>query len=219
MIEQRSADWYTERLGMLTASRFKDVMAFSTKDKKTPLAARGNYMAEKVVELLTGCPVVTPTVPAMQHGIDCEPLARSDYEMVTGEIVDPAPFLVHPKFEYIGCSPDGLIGDEGLIEIKCPFSMAVHLETVRAKQMPEEHTHQVQGQLWITGRKWCDFVSYDPRFPEPHRRFIQRIERDQKYIDRLEEACMSLWAEIQQALKELGGNRSEYTPVSPVAAA
>jgi putative phage-type endonuclease len=219
MTEQRTQGWHDERLGLLTASRAKDIMAFSTKDKKTPLAARQNYLAEKVVELLTGMPVVTPTVPAMQHGIDCEPLARSDYEMVTGEIVDQAPFVVHPSVPYVGCSPDGLVGDDGLIEIKCPFSMAVHLETVRAKQMPEEHTPQIQFQLWVTDRKWCDFVSYDPRFPEPHRRFIQRIERDPKYIERLAEASASLWVEIQQALNDLGGNRSEYPPVSPVAAA
>jgi putative phage-type endonuclease len=205
VIDQRSADWHAQRAGKVTASRMGDVLAKSKKDGK-PLQARRDYVTEKVVEILTGCVISTGTVPAMQHGIDCEPLARAAYEIKTGCLVDPAEFYTHPDLPYVGASPDGLIGTAGLLEIKCPFNMTVQLDTL-TDGMPAEHMAQIQTQLWVTGRKWADFVSYDPRYPEHLRLYVQRIEANAKFHAILHEECEALWAEVHEKLQTLGGDR------------
>lgn len=201
MTEQRTPEWHAERAGKITASRMGDVLAKSKKDGK-PLKARTDYVTEKVVEILTGCVISTGTVPAMQHGIDCEPLARAAYEMKTGRLVDPAGFYTHPDLPYVGASPDGLVGTDGLIEIKCPFNMTVHLDTL-TDGMPAEHMAQIQTQLWVTGRKWADFVSYDPRYPEHLRLYIQRIEANPALHALLHSECVEMWGEIQTKLESL----------------
>lgn len=193
-MEQRSNEWFKERWGRATASRFADIMAVGRNGQ--PLATRKNYLSELVIERLTEPPEEDTGFKsaAMEWGIEYEPVALLAYELETGNQVSNAFFEKHPKLE-AGASPDGYVGDDGLIEIKCPNS-ATHLETLKTKQIPSQYYPQVQGQLWITGRKWCDFVSYDPRYPANAQLFITRVERDEDYIKRLH-------LEVQEFLKEV----------------
>lgn len=182
-MEQRSEEWFKARLGKATGSRFNDVM--TTLRSGGEAAARKNYRAELVAERLTGVRNEMWTSPAMQWGIDNEPLARLAYELETGNEVEDAPFVPHPEME-AGVSPDGYIGKDGLIEIKCP-NTATHIETLKKSEVPRQYIAQVQGQLWITGRKWCDFVSFDPRLPENAQMIVVRVESDPVYQAELED--------------------------------
>jgi putative phage-type endonuclease len=202
MIEQGSSEWLAQRAGHATASRFKDVLA---KIKTGEAATRRNYRVQLVTERLTGQPCETYTNAAMQWGTDQEPAARSAYEAHTGDLVEQAVFILHPGMAWAGASPDGLIGDDGGIEIKCPYQSTVHVETLQGG-MPSEHMPQVQGVMWITGRQWVDFVSYDPRMPEHLQLYVQRIARDEKYIAELEKAVVAFLGEVsvmhQQLMKK-----------------
>lgn len=191
--EQRSVEWLYERVGKVTASRFKDVMA----KLKTgaPAKAREDYVWEIVVERLTGKPSEHYASAAMQHGIDNESLARATYEARTGALVTQAGFVHHPEIEGVGGSPDGLVDADGGMEAKCPFNSAIHLRTI-LDGMPDEHVAQVQGLMWVNRRQWWDFVSFDPRLPKPFDIYVQRIPRDDAYIARLE-------AEIRGFLKDV----------------
>ena len=179
---QRDDDWYAARCGKATASRFKDAIA--TLKNGQPAQAAKDYLMELVVERLTGEPVTRYVTAAMQWGTDNEDAARAAYERHTGIEVEETGFVAHDTL-LAGCSPDGLVDWDGLIEIKCPFSSAVHIETL-LNGMPADHMAQVQGQMWITGRQWCDFVSYDPRMPEPLQLHVQRISRVPAYVADLE---------------------------------
>ena len=160
-------------------------------------------MAQLVCERLTGAPSETYSNAAMVHGTETEPEARAAYEFYQGVTVQEVAFVHHPKIEQAGCSPDGLIGDDGLLEIKCPQS-ATHLETLLGQAVPGKYEAQMQFQMACTGRKYCDFVSYDPRMPENMRLFIQRVARDEKRINELE-------TEIGSFLLELAGKLSQLT--------
>lgn len=178
---QRTPEWFQARLGKATASRFKDVLATI---KSGEAAARRNYRAELVVERMTGKPTEGYTNAAMQWGIDNEPYARETYEILVGEPVFECGFIEHGRL-MAGASPDGLVGDDGLVEIKCPTT-ANHIDILLAKKMPEEYKAQVQGQMWIAERQWCDFVSYDPRMPVDLQMVRYRVQRDDAYIQTLE---------------------------------
>lgn len=191
-IEQRSQEWFAARLGIATASRFSAVLA---KIKTGEAAERRNYRAQLVVERLTGKQVETYQNSAMQHGTEQEPFARMAFAAKTGAIVDEVGFLRHAVIE-AGCSPDGLIDDCGMLEIKCPFQTAVHIDTLK-NGMPKEHIPQVQGQMWIAGREWVDFVSFDPRMPEKLQLFVQRIMRDEEYIANLSKEVAALMEEVR----------------------
>lgn len=182
-MEQRSPEWYAARLGKATASRFNDIMS---KIKTGEAAARKNYRAELVAERLSGIPSNGYTSTPMQWGIDNEPLAKLAYELHTGNEVLEATFVEHKELE-AGASPDGYIGEDGLIEIKCP-NTGTHIETLKSGKLPSQYLAQVQGQLWITGKDWCDFVSFDPRLPENAQMLIMRVERDATYIGELKDA-------------------------------
>lgn len=194
-MEQNTTEWLQARAGKITASRMCDVLAFGKRDGK-PLKARQDYIGDIVAELLTGEPKEQVKARPLDWGHDVEAAARAAYEAETGEIVQQVGFMVHPLLPYIGCSPDGLIGGDGQTQIKCPNNPAVHIATLR-DGMPEEHVAQVQGEMFVTGRAWSDFVSFDPRMPEHLRLYRQRIHRDEKYIEQLAAACESLWAEVQ----------------------
>lgn len=176
-MEQRSDEWFAARLGKATASNFRKILATV---KSGEAADRRNYRAQLVIERLTGQRQDGFSNAAMQWGTEQEPFARIAYMAERGVDVPEVGFIAHEKL-LAGCSPDGVIEETGLVEIKCPVS-ATHIETLKAQQMPIEHIPQVQGQLWITGREWCDFISYDPRMPEKLQMFIQRIQRDEQYI-------------------------------------
>jgi predicted phage-related endonuclease len=179
IVEQRSDEWRIARAGKLTASRFSDVVDITKAGK--PTAARGKYMREIVFERISQAPRHEVGGHALRWGSDVESFAREAFELETGLIVLPGQFVTHPEHPFIGCSPDGLIGSDGGYESKCPMDEAVHINTWLCG-MPDEHKPQVQGCMFVTGRKWWEFVSYDPRVAERFRLYHQRIERDDAYI-------------------------------------
>jgi hypothetical protein len=200
-MEQNTLEWREARAGKITASRMCDVLAFGKRDGK-PLKARQDYIGDIVAEMLTGEPKEQVKARPLDWGHDVEAAARVAYEAETGEIVQQVGFFIHPLLPYVGCSPDGMIGADGQTQIKCPNNPAVHIATLR-DGMPEEHIPQVQAEMFVTGRSWSDFVSFDPRMPEHLRLYRQRIHRDDKYIEQLAEACASLWAEVQTYINYL----------------
>lgn len=200
MIEQGTDEWFAQRLGKVTASRIKDVMA---KTKSGPAATRKNYMMELLCQRLTGTREESFTNGAMQRGIELEPLARAAYEIRTGEIVQESGFVVHKKYDGTGASPDGLVGDDGLIEIKCP-NTAQHIACIQSGKYDDKYFWQMQHQMECTGRKWCDFVSFDDRLPEPLQIVVVRLERD-------EQAISEMMDEILMFLGELAALESEMT--------
>ena len=202
-MEQRTDEWYAARLGRATASNFGKVLA---KIKAGEAADRRNYRAQLVIERLTGNRQEGYSNAAMQWGTEQEPFARIAYMADRGVDVQEVGFIQHATL-MAGCSPDGLIASDGLIEIKCPVS-ATHIETLKTQHMPLEHMPQVQGQMWIAGREWCDFVSYDPRMPEKLQMFVQRIPRDDQYIK-------ALAFEIERFLEEV---TAEVTALQKIAA-
>ena len=189
-MEQRSEEWFQARLGKVTASRVADVLA---KIKSGESASRRNYKIQLVSERLTGERQETYINQAMQDGIDREQFARDRYVQQFGE-VEKVGFVKHPTLE-AGASPDGMVGDDGIIEIKCPMG-STHTETLMTQDIPSKYVPQVQFQLLVTGRKWCEFVSYNPMFPEHLQVFVKRIEADPVYQKELE-------LEVKQFLEEV----------------
>lgn len=180
--EQGSVEWLMERVGYCTASRFKDVLDFIKTGK--PGAKRTAYHWELVIERITGRPVDHFTSVAMEYGIANEEMARMAYESYTGNMVTETGFRKHPEIAFVGGSPDGLVDDDGGIEIKSPYNAQHHLQCFLTG-IPEEHIAQCQGLMWIHGRQWWDFVSHCGKMPAPLDCYIQRIERDDEYITNL----------------------------------
>jgi hypothetical protein len=201
LIAQNTPEWRAARAGKITASRMGDVLAFGVRDGK-PLKARKDYIGDIVAEILTGEPREQVKARALDWGHDVEAAARVAYEAETGLVVDESPFVIHPTLDYIGCSPDGLVAADGMTQIKCPANPTVHIDTLEGG-MPDEHRAQVQAEMFVTGRAWSDFVSFDPRMPANLRLYVQRIDRDDKYIAELASACESLWAEVQRRISYL----------------
>ena len=185
---QRTADWHAERAGKWTGSKFVDVLA---RNKKTgePLKCYYDLIWQVVTERITGQATEGAQGFALQWGTDVEPYAREAYELETGEIVTESGFIKHPVFWFAGCSPDGLVGADGGIEMKCPKSSVIHLERF-ISGVPEEYIPQIQGCMWVTGRAWWDFVSYDPRQKEKFRILKIRVNRDEEFIRKLEAAVL-----------------------------
>lgn len=191
-VEQHSVEWINARLGRVTASRIADVTA---KTRSGWAASRTNYMAELLSERLTGVPRDTFTNAAMQWGTDMEPQARRMYEFMEGVEVRQVGFAVHPVIEMAGASPDGLVGDDGLVEIKCP-NTATHIDTLLGSAIDGKYVKQMQWQMACAGRLWCDFVSFDPRLPERMQIYIQRVEADPVMIIDLEKKVREFLAEL-----------------------
>lgn len=197
-MEQRTKEWFSARLGKVTASRVADVLA---KIKSGESASRKNYKMELVVQRLTNKQGESFTNAAMEWGTEQEPFARMAYEAHTGTFVKEEGFVDHPTIEGFGCSPDGIVG-EGLIEIKCP-NTANHIETVLENKVPSKYIPQMQCQMACTGAKWCDFVSFDPRVPEDLQLFVVRVERDQEYIDAMEVEVKQFLSEVLDLFNQL----------------
>ena len=200
-MEQRTQEWYSARLGRVTASGVCNVLAKLKTGKEAQ--PRADYRMQLVAERLTGLPADKYQTPAMAWGVENEADARFMYEERTGNMVVQVGFIDHPTVDFSGASPDGLVGDDGLIEIKCP-STRIHIETLLAKACPEKHIHQIQWQMACTGRHWCDFVSFDPRMPEGLEMFVCCVKRDDEYIAMLETEITAFLAEIQQIIEKLG---------------
>jgi len=192
MIEQGTAEWHELRRGKVTASRVADILS---KTKTGASASRQNYLIELALQRTTKTIEPSYTNAAMEWGTATEPQARVAYEINTNNFVDQVPFIDHPKIQGFGCSPDGLVGKDGLLEIKCPNS-ATHWEYFKAKEPPKKYFIQMQAQMSVTGAKWCDFVSFDPRMPERSQLLIVKIPRDAEFILYME-------AEIKQFLEEV----------------
>jgi putative phage-type endonuclease len=201
MTDQRTPEWFAQRLGKVTASRIADVVA---KTKTGYSASRENYMAQLVVERITNQPTESYTNAAMQWGTDQEPFARAAYETARNVMVDEVGFIPHPTIPMAGASPDGLVGEDGCIEIKCPNTSQM-IEALLTQSVPHKYLVQMQWQMACLGpeRTWADYVVFDPRMPEKARLFVKRVERDQKLIDELEAEVIKFLAEVDEKVSKL----------------
>lgn len=204
-VVQGSPEWLAMRLGKVTASRVADVIA---KTKSGPSASRAKYASELIVERLTGSSPERFSSAAMAWGTEMEPEARRAYEFFRDADVSQVAFVVHPTIADAGASPDGLVNDDGLLEIKCPETHT-HIETLINQSVPTKYVTQMMWQMACTGRKWCDFVSYDPRMSESMRFFCQRVERDEATIAELEREVIVFLNEVRERVDTL---RRLYEP-------
>lgn len=198
---QESAAWMAQRAGKFTASRADRLMA-KLRDGK-PAASRGELLALLAIERLTGECVPTYTNGAMQRGVELEAEARDAYAFTRLAVVEEVGFVACPVSPNTGCSPDGLVGDDGLLEIKCPSNPAKHLEALRNGEHARDYRWQLQHQLMVTDRYWVDAVSYDPRYPEGLQLAITRVFRDGQAIAGLRIAIERADAEVEAILSEL----------------
>lgn len=190
-MEQGSPEWLALRCGKITGSRFKDVMALH-KRNGTPNKPRLDLIETLRAELATGVPEYAEANEYMAHGTAMEPLARAAYEFLADcRCVVPA-FIQHPTLPYIGFSPDGLVGEDGVIEIKSPALEPRHMRTVESQRVPDDYWWQVQGSLWVSGRQWCDFISYFPAISVE----VVRTYRNESDIERLAAECAAVWAQV-----------------------
>lgn len=207
MTDQRTDEWYAQRLGRVTASRIADATA---RTKSGWGASRENYMSELIVERLTGQPYESYTNAAMQRGLELEPEARVAYEFYADCVVEQTGFVPHPSIVMSGASPDGLIGGDGLCEIKCP-NTGTHIETLLSSLIDRKYLVQMQWQMACTGRAWCDFVSYDPRMPEQMRLFVKRVLRDDILIAGLTKDVSEFLAELDGKIAALRARYNQST--------
>lgn len=203
-MKQGTPEWFSARLGRVTASRIADIIA---KTKSGPSASRQAYAVQLALERITGQREDGYTSAAMQRGTELEAEARAAYETERGVLVREVGFVDHPSIAMAGASPDGMVGSDGLLEIKCPDSKQ-HLEYLRLQTVPARYKPQVQWQLACTGRAWCDFASYDPRFPEGLQLHVVRVPRDAEYIAELETEVTKFLAEVAQMVSEIEGMRA-----------
>ena len=200
MIAQGTPEWFAQRLGHVTASRMSDVLA---KGKAGEAATRQKYRMQIIAERVSGCVAESFTSAAMEWGTEQEKFARIRYEADTGYFVDEAEFYTHPTIKWLGASPDGLLNDTGgLLEIKCPNTQT-HLGYMLDKKAPAAYINQMQTQMWVTGRAWCDFVSFDPRVPERLQLFIVRLDRDDALIERMEVEVHKFLSEVEESINVL----------------
>lgn len=192
--EQGSDEWFAARLGKVTASCFSDVL-----NKKT---GRGTYMIKLAAERLTGLSQDGYSNAVMERGKEIEPEAREYYAETRGQIISQIGFA--ELSEDVGASPDGLVGDDGQVEIKCPNS-TTHISYILKNKMPTKYIPQVQGQLWVTGRQWCDFISYDPRL-DKRPFWLIRVKRDEDYIKTLEAATNVFIEELKELIAKVGSD-------------
>jgi putative phage-type endonuclease len=197
MIQQGSPEWFQQRYGNASASRIADIIA---KTKSGPSASRENYLTQLVLERF-GIFEDSFASEAMNHGTECEPFARAEYELKNRVFVEEVGYILHPTIAKSGASPDGVVGD-GLIEIKCPITKT-HFEYLLADKVPSKYKPQMAWQMACTGAKWCDFVSYDNRAPEGLHYFQIRYMRDNEYISELESEVTKFLNEVQERFELL----------------
>lgn len=200
-ITQGTPEWLQMRVGCVTASRVADVIA-KPKRSTGELACRANYRAEIICECLTGRSADHYVTPAMEFGIENEPVARAAYEMARDLEVADGGFFLHDAISRFAASPDGLIGSDGLVEIKCPTT-TTHIDYVINGVVPEAYQPQMLAQMACTGRQWCDFVSFDPRLPKKLQLFVRRFPRDDERIAAMEEEVLKFLEEVIETIKLL----------------
>ena len=193
-MEQGSPEWFAARLGKVTGSRIGDVLSTGV--------GRDNYMAQLIVERLTGQPIEMYSNSAMQWGTDTEPYARAAYEIKKGVLVDEVGSIPHPSIPMAAASPDGLVGDDGLVEIKCP-NTSTHIDTLLGAKIKTGYLYQMQFQMVCTGRKWCDFVSFDPRMEESLQLHIRHVPVDPTTVTKIENGVRKFLEELDDKIKKL----------------
>ena len=198
-MEQRSEEWFAARCGKVTASRVADIIA---RTKTGPSASRENYLAQLVCERMTGKPAESYSNAAMAWGTEQEPFARAAYESAKDVLVEEVGFVPHPSFSEAGASPDGLVGEFGLVEIKCP-NTATHIQTLLEQKVPEKYITQMQWQMACTQRHWCDYVSFDPRMAEGLLLFIKRIEFDPVFVGKLDKEIINFLLDLEDKITQL----------------
>ena len=202
-VVQGSEEWFKSRLGKATASRIADILA---KTKSGYSTSRENYCVELALERITGARQEFYQNDAMKWGTETEPLARAAYEAHTGAIVDEVGMIDHPSIAMAGASPDGCIDADGLIEIKCPNS-ATHMKTLLSKKPDSKYIMQMTWQMACTGRKYCEFVSFDPRFPTHLQLFVTRVDRDDKAVSDMEAEVIKFLDEVDAMVQQLNNMR------------
>lgn len=207
-VQQRTDAWFAARVGKATASRVADIVAKISGGK--PSASRANYRAQLVCERLTGKQEEGYSNAAMQWGTEHEDDARRAYSFQTSNDVTEVGFVDHPRVPLSGASPDGLVGEDGLLEIKAPQT-ATHIDTLLSGKIADKYIVQMQWQLACTGRKWCDFVSYDPRMPAELRLFVRRVDRDDERIAELEREVSAFITEVDRTCDNL---KAMYAPAN-----
>jgi len=200
-LEQGSTEWKMAKLGHVSASSIADVMA---KGKSGEATTRKKYKVKLVAERLTNQIIESYSNSAMEWGVEQESFARQKYEALNNVLVDKTGFWLHPEIQWLGVSPDGLVNDDGLIEIKCP-NTTTHIDYILDDKVPTEYYKQIQCQLWVTGREWCDFISYDPRLPESRQLFIKRCNRDDAVITEMQLEVLEFLKEVDYLTKILTG--------------
>lgn len=196
---QGSPEWIAARIGSVGASRISDIIA---KTKTGYSTSRANYAAELVAERLTGAPAERFTNAAMAWGTEKEPDARAAYEFIHDVTVELVGIVKHPKIVGAHASPDGYVGADGLIEIKCPLT-ATHIETLLTQKVPDKYAVQMLWQMAVTGRAWADYCSYDPRLPPHLQLFVKRVPRDDVRIAELEKEVRSFLSEVSDTIDKL----------------
>lgn len=203
-VEQGSQEWLNIRLGLISASRFKDIMTEprSKADKEAGVLSdtAQAYMRELIAEIITGQQAEV-SGRALEWGAENEAAARSEYEFWHNSVVEEIGICISDDY-MTGASPDGFVGADGMIEIKCPYNTGNHVKTIITGEMPNEHMPQVQGNLWINGREWCDFISYDPRVSGESCIFVSRVYRDNDYIENLATKVENFRIQMCSVLKE-----------------
>lgn len=200
-IDQGSQEWLDLRMGKITASRLKDVL--SKGRGSAPSKTRLSYMYQLAAEILTGEREEGFTNKYMEWGNEWEDSARAAYELKNNIEVKEVAFIEHDAGK-IGVSPDGLVGENGLLEIKCPKT-TTQISWYLSGKVPPEHYDQIQGQIWISERDWCDFVSYDPRINGESGYFEVRVLRDDSHISKICKECREFLIELDQLLDKLNG--------------
>lgn len=199
-IEQGTAEWKAIKCGKVGASHISDIMAKGRSG--APSASRANYLSQLVAERLTGIPTEGFTSAAMEAGTANEAEARAAYAFYSGNDVKQVGFIPHPTVPMAGASPDGLVNDDGLVEIKAPL-LATHIETLTGGSVPGKYMLQMQWQLACTTRLWCDFASFNPHMPEEMRLFVQRISRDHAKIIEVTAEVTRFLAEVDAMVAKL----------------
>lgn len=190
-----TAEWVKARIGIVTASRLGDVMA-KRKDKQEA-APRRNYMRELVAERMTGFAIDHYVSPAMQWGLDYENEGKEYYEALSGNLIEPAGFILHRSIADFGATPDGFLSPDGVFEMKAPTT-STHLDWIIDGKVPPEYKPQMLGEMMCTGRQWCDFSSYDPRMPENKRLFVRRYEPTAAEFAEIEDAVRAFLLDLDR---------------------
>lgn len=199
MIEPNTSQWIMSRKGCLTGSRMASAMSFLKNGEES--ADRKRLKMELLAERLTDVAIDHYVTPAMQWGIDHENDAIAEYEALTGNIVIPAGYIPHPQIKHFGATPDGLINDDGVFEAKCPTTIT-HIKWVLAKEVPEEYKPQMIVECLVSGRKFADFVSFDPRMPVGKRLFYRRYEPTNAEFDRVQNEAIKFLDELNSLFME-----------------